>query len=67
MTATWGDLANLNERWKAQFGAHFPMGYPVYPSAAPLIRRCLEAKDSSEFDAWLDMKVNMMISNDEIW
>lgn len=52
MAATYDELDRLVREYNTMFDAKVRWGFGVGLSKIPMLRRCIERKDNSEFLAW---------------
>ena len=56
-TYTWTDLFDLQGPWEDTFGEPLSMGFMIYPSQVPLLRRCIKAKSQDQLDKYIADKM----------
>ncbi len=60
------ELWDLAEKWEALFGESLPMGYPTGTDDIPMLRRCIEAGDPTEYNDYVQKLIDNMKPG-EVW
>jgi len=62
------ELRHIAKRvWPKMFGKQMLLGYPVNPTFLPMLRRCIEKEDSSEFYTYLSELNKERKEQGQVW
>lgn len=61
------ELRSIQKKWKELFEKDLMLGFPTGPRQLPILRRCIEKKDSSEFYEWLSAETQKMREKRCLW
>ena len=62
------ELMRLADEWERKFSeVALPLGFPVGVSHVPMLRRCLDSCDPSEFQRWHAKALKELRKQNAVW